>query len=112
MKTILLTGGRGYIGSHTALQLVESGYKVIVIDDLSRSLPGNEIAGVEYHNIQMQDKDAVRKILSSNTIDYVMHFAAFISVEEWEEGRYWERDVPVIVRNVTDHWKALEHWTK
>eukprot|EP01082_Thalassiosira_pseudonana_P011562 g10219.t1 g10219 contig4:1458046-1459257(-) len=36
----------------------------------------------------------------------------FISVEEWEEGRYWERDVPVIVRNVTDHWKALEHWTK
>ena len=35
-----------------------------------------------------------------------------ISVEEWEVGRYWEREEPVIVRNVTDGWKALEHWTK
>ena len=35
-----------------------------------------------------------------------------ISVEEWEGGRYWEREEPVIVRNVTDGWKALEHWKK
>jgi hypothetical protein len=35
-----------------------------------------------------------------------------ISVDEWESGRYWEREEPVIVRNVTDGWGALEHWTK
>jgi hypothetical protein len=35
-----------------------------------------------------------------------------ISVEEWERGLYWEREEPVIVRNVTDGWMALEHWTK
>ena len=35
-----------------------------------------------------------------------------LSVEEWEMGRYWEREMPVIVKNVTDGWPALEHWTK
>lgn len=35
-----------------------------------------------------------------------------ISVEEWEEGRYWEYEEPVIVRGVTEGWNALEHWTK
>ncbi len=35
-----------------------------------------------------------------------------LSVEEWEMGRYWEREIPVIVKNVTDRWPALEHWTK
>ena len=35
-----------------------------------------------------------------------------LTVEEWEAGRYWEREVPVIVKNVTDGWMALEHWTK
>jgi hypothetical protein len=35
-----------------------------------------------------------------------------ISVEEWEKGRYWEKEEPVIVQNVTDGWLALEHWTK
>lgn len=35
-----------------------------------------------------------------------------ITVEEWERGRYWEREEPVIVKNVTDGWPALEHWTK
>jgi hypothetical protein len=35
-----------------------------------------------------------------------------LSVEEWEAGKYWEREVPVIVKNVTDGWMALEHWTK
>ena len=35
-----------------------------------------------------------------------------ISVEEWEEGRFWEGEEPVLVRNVTDGWPALEHWTK
>ena len=35
-----------------------------------------------------------------------------LSVEEWEEGRCWEREEPVLVRNVTDGWPALDHWTK
>ena len=35
-----------------------------------------------------------------------------IDVEEWESGRYWEKDEPCIVKNVTDGWLALEHWTK
>lgn len=35
-----------------------------------------------------------------------------ISVEEWEEGRYWKKDKPVIVKNVTDGWAALNNWKK
>lgn len=35
-----------------------------------------------------------------------------LTVEEWEQGRYWEREEPVLVKNVTDGWPALEHWTK
>ncbi len=35
-----------------------------------------------------------------------------LTVEEWEEGRFWETEKPVIVKNVTAGWKALEHWTK
>ena len=35
-----------------------------------------------------------------------------ISVDEWESGRYWEKEEPCIVKNVTDGWLALEHWTK
>jgi hypothetical protein len=35
-----------------------------------------------------------------------------ITVEEWETGRYWEKEEPVIVKNVTDGWLALQHWTK
>lgn len=37
---------------------------------------------------------------------------AVISVEEWERGRYWEKEQPVLVKNVTDGWGAPEHWTK
>lgn len=82
MKNILVTGGRGYIGSHAVLQLKEQGYKVIVVDDLSRSLSGNEVEGVKYYDNQIQDKTAINKILSENDIYAVMHFAAFISVHE------------------------------
>ena len=35
-----------------------------------------------------------------------------LTVEEWEQGRYWEGDQPVLVKNVTDGWPALQHWTK
>ena len=35
-----------------------------------------------------------------------------LTVEEWETGRFWESEKPVMVKNVTDGWKALEHWTK
>ena len=36
----------------------------------------------------------------------------FLTVEEWESGRYWEGDKPVIVKNVTAGWAAMEHWKK
>lgn len=81
-QQILVTGGRGYIGSHAVLQLKDSGYDVVVVDDLSRSLPGNEIEGVKYYDIQMQDKEGMQKLLDENKIDVVMHFAAYISVHE------------------------------
>lgn len=94
MKKILVTGGRGYIGSHAVLQLKEQGYKVIVVDDLSRSLPGNEIEDVTYYNNQMQDKQMMDKILTDNDVYAVMHFAAFISVHEstQEPEMYFENN--------------------
>jgi UDP-glucose 4-epimerase len=89
MTTILLTGGTGYIGSHTAVELIAAGYEVVIADDLSNSSKNvvdriAQISGKKpsFYEIDVADKDDLRKVFSSHHIDAVIHFAGFKSVSE------------------------------
>ena len=86
---ILVTGGAGYIGSHTVVELIQSGYEVIVVDNLERSeiaiLKGVEsITGknIAFYQVDCLDQSALAKVFSEHTISSVIHFAAFKSVNE------------------------------
>jgi UDP-glucose-4-epimerase GalE len=78
---IAVTGGAGYIGSHTVLELLDRGYEVIVIDDLSHGYRHNVPPGL-LREITLSDTAAVEAALTEKPIDAVIHFAAFISVGE------------------------------
>jgi UDP-glucose 4-epimerase len=90
MSKILVTGGMGYIGSHTVVNLIENNYEVIIIDNLSRSgietLDGIEkTTGIRpvFHQVDLRDKDALERIFEKeNNISGVIHFAAFKYVDE------------------------------
>ena len=89
MKTILVTGGTGYIGSHTVVQLLEKGYTVIVADNLSNSrievLESIEkITGkkVIFYHIDLCDKKSLSIIFDTHDVDATIHFAACKSVGE------------------------------
>ena len=78
---ILVTGGAGYIGSHAALRLAELGHKVTILDNLSYGHPWAVIDG-SLIVADLSDRDRVRSVLAEGQFDAVMHFAAFIEVEE------------------------------
>ena len=88
--TILVTGGMGFIGSHTAVELIEAGYNVVIVDDLSNSnikvLEGiKKITGVlpAFEQIDLKDKDATQKVFEKYPdIDGIIHFAASKAVGE------------------------------
>ena len=89
MQTILVTGGCGYIGSHTVLELLNKGYKVVVVDNFSNSNPEGlrrvqEITGktVSFYEKDVRDSEAMEEIFSTHKIDAVIHFAAFKAVGE------------------------------
>ena len=86
---ILVTGGTGYIGSHTCVELIKSGYEPVIVDDLSNSKADvvdkiEKITGKrpKFYCAGVQDADAMRKVFSENSIDAVIHFAAFKAVGE------------------------------
>ncbi len=88
-KKILVTGGTGYIGSHTAVELIENGYEVVIADNLSNSdektIDGIEkITGVRPQFIKMdfRNREEVGKLFSSLDIEAVIHFAASKAVGE------------------------------
>ncbi len=93
MKKVLVTGGTGYIGSHTAVELINDGFDVIILDNLSNSditvLDGIEqITGYrpEFHQIDLKDKEAVLSFFEENTaFDSIIHFAAYKAVGESTE---------------------------
>ena len=89
MSKILVTGGCGYIGSHTLVDLLENGYDVLSVDDNSRSsgvlLEGvKKITGkdVRNHKIDLCDLENVKKLFRENDIRGVIHFAAYKAVDE------------------------------
>jgi UDP-glucose 4-epimerase len=90
MKKILVTGGTGYIGSHTAVELLEAGYEVVIVDNLSNS-QADVIDSIEkitgkrpaFENFDLCDKQKVFDLFERHhTISAIIHFAAFKAVGE------------------------------
>lgn len=86
---VLLAGGAGYIGSHTAVELLNAGYQVVIVDDYSNSSPEavhriEKITGkrVISYEADVKDKEKMRHIFSKNHIDCVIHFAGLKAVGE------------------------------
>jgi UDP-glucose 4-epimerase len=87
--TILLTGGAGFIGSHTCVELLDAGYDVVIIDNLSNSSPKavsaiRDITGREpaFYPYDLLDADACRAVFTAHKIDSVIHFAGLKAVGE------------------------------
>jgi UDP-glucose-4-epimerase GalE len=81
MARILVTGGAGYIGSHTRYFLEKSGHSVVVVDDLSRGFEQAVPAGA-LHRIDTRDTAKMTALLRQERIEAVIHFAAYMSVGE------------------------------
>ncbi len=86
---ILVTGGAGYIGSHTCIEMIKAGHEVVVIDNLDNSNSealkrAEEIAGkkIKFYENDVRDMAALEKIFSENEIDAVIHFAGLKAVGE------------------------------
>jgi UDP-glucose 4-epimerase len=90
MNKVLVTGGTGYIGSHTVVELINDGYEVVIIDNLSNSRMGSldgieKITGKrpEFENIDLCDKGKLESVLKKHAgIDAIIHFAAYKAVGE------------------------------
>lgn len=89
MNTILVTGGAGFIGSHTCVELLDRGDRVIIMDNFCNSKPESlnrikTISGkdVTFYETDMMDEEGVRKIFQENKIDAVIHFAGLKAVGE------------------------------
>ena len=86
---ILVTGGTGYIGSHTVVELLNRGYDVVIVDNYCNSKPEvlnriEQICGKRprFYELSVQDEDALRKIFEKEKITDVIHFAGLKSVAE------------------------------
>ena len=114
--SILVTGGAGFIGSHTAVELLNKGYDVIIVDNLVNSKESvidsiKEITGKapKFYNVDLLDKEKVDKIFDENKdIEAVIHFAALKAVGESVEKPilYYENNLQstlVLVRAMQDH---------
>jgi len=86
---ILVTGGAGYIGAHTCLELIKSNYEIVVVDNLCNSsleslrrVEKISNCSFNFHKIDVRDKVALTKVFEENSIDGVIHFAGLKSVNE------------------------------
>ena len=86
---VLVTGGTGYIGSHTVVELINNGYEVVVVDNFSNSKPVvldrlKEITGreIKFYELDLCDKDRLKVVFDENVIDAVIHFAGYKAVGE------------------------------
>lgn len=103
---ILVTGGAGYIGSHTVVELMSAGKDVVVVDDLSNSHPDvidrvTQIVGKrpKLYQANILDKAALRDIFQKEKIDAVIHFAAFKAVGESVEKplKYYHNNIDGLI---------------
>ncbi|WP_299838789.1 UDP-glucose 4-epimerase GalE [uncultured Tenacibaculum sp.] len=106
MKKILITGGLGFIGSHTVVELQNAGFDVVIIDDLSNSRIEvldniGKITGKtpEYHQIDLRVKEEVKNFFNNVKVDGIIHFAAFKAVGESVQKPldYYENNIGALV---------------
>lgn len=102
MKKILVTGGAGYIGSHTCVELLNDGKEIVVIDDFSNSKPETlesikKITGKDFkfYEINYLDRKALEKVFEENEIEAVLNFAGFKAVGESVQKplEYYENNI-------------------
>ena len=109
-KLVLVSGGAGYIGSHTAVELIEAGYQVVIADNLSNAdMSGVEgvraITGVDvpFINVDCCDKEAFARLFDQYDFDSVIHFAAFKAVgESVEDPMKYYRNNLLSFMNIVD----------
>ncbi|TAN76372.1 MAG: UDP-glucose 4-epimerase GalE [Gallionella sp.] len=101
-KKILVTGGCGYIGSHTCVELLGAGYDPVVVDNLGNSKTAaldrvEKITGrkVDFHHVDVRDRDGLRRVFDRHEIHAVIHFAGLKAVGESVEQplRYYDNNV-------------------
>lgn len=89
MSTVLVTGGAGFIGSHTSVELLNAGYDIIILDNFVNSKPESlkrikELTGKDFkfYQTDIRDEEAMTKVFAENKIDAVIHFAGLKSVPQ------------------------------
>ncbi|MCI9039371.1 MAG: UDP-glucose 4-epimerase GalE [Clostridia bacterium] len=107
---ILLPGGAGYIGSHTAVELLNSGKEIVIIDNFSNSKPEvldkiKQITGKDFkfYQIDCLDKQALEKVFEENRIDAVINFAGFKAV-----GESVKKPIEYYTNNITGALTVLD----
>ncbi len=100
---ILVTGGAGYIGSHTCVELLEAGHEVVVVDNLSNSKEESikrveEITGkkLQFHKVDLIDRDALDAVFNRYSVESIIHFAGLKAV-----GESVEKPIEYYHNNVT-----------
>ena len=99
---ILVTGGTGYIGSHTCIELIKAGYEVVVVDNLRNSsleslkrVEKLADSSIPFHKVDVRDKAALTRVFEQYSIDGVIHFAGLKAVGESVEKpiEYYDTNV-------------------
>ncbi len=116
MKTILVTGGTGYIGSHTVVELIESGYHPVIIDDFSNSEKWSlqqleKLCGqpIDFYEGSCCDKAFLENVFRLHQFDGVIHFAAFKAVGEsvLKPEKYYQNNITGLL-NLLDVMEKFE----
>ncbi len=109
-ECVLVTGGAGYIGSHTAVELISAGYDVVIVDNLSNSEPSavdgiRRITGVDvpFEQVDCTDREAFGRVFSRYKFNSIIHFAASKAVgESVEKPLHYYRNNLVSLMNVLE----------
>lgn len=118
MKTILVTGGTGYIGSHTVVQLLNAGHNVVILDNLCNSNKGvlqriESLTQKTPHFIEgdIRDRAALRRLFEQYSCEAVIHFAGLKAVGESEENplKYFDNNVSGSVTLFEEMLRASVH---
>ena len=111
---ILVTGGAGYIGSHTAVELLNAGKEIVIIDDFSNSKPKaldaiRKITGKDFKFYEMDysDREKLEKVFEENKIDSVINFAGFKAV-----GESVQKPIEYYINNVSGSLVLLDTMKK